>query len=250
MRGEIAKNMLSEAAGTIIEKGFNAVAIAAGFPEIALAVPIAKGLVLGSIENCYNDFGQRTMSKREMWKLDQVNKYALLTFKEMADKDGVVAMEMNIDPAYEDYFFEVAEHVTMEAIRQSEIAKVEVLGRYYGSQFYRGSANWQDMHQIITMVSALTFRQIVLIRLISEGFNGIDKNLYVRNPSACVEINRLLDYGIWKTGGALLGVDDSRKMKIDSISPTTYSEQVSKELMLDKLSNEDLGRTVDSLWLT
>ena len=250
MNNSVTKSIISEIAGTATEVGFEALASLAGFPMANLALPFAKGLVLGLLENCYNDCAQKTLSIRETKKLNRISTIALQTFRELAEKDGVVAWEMNIDPAYIDYSYEVAEHATMEAIRQSELAKVDILGRYYGKQFYEGAVDWQDMHQIITMTSTLSLRQIVLIRLISIDFKGIDTNLFVSNPSACVEINQLLDYGIWQTEGASFGTNDSWAIQLRSIIPTVYSDDVSKALMLDHLSEEDVKRTVDSLRLT
>lgn len=247
---KITKNIATETVGSVVENGFAALASAAGFPAIALATPLVKGIILGLLENCYNDCSQRTLSIREGKKLNRVSEMALLTFRELAEKDGVKAWELNIDPSYIDYAFEVAEHATMEAIRQSEMAKVDILGRYYGKSFYEGKTDWQDIHQMITMAGALTFRQLVMIRLISEGFKGLDGNLFITNPSACVEINRLKDYGIWQTTGAAFGINESVEIQLERIIATFYADQVNESLMLGKLSDEDIHRTIDSLMLS
>lgn len=213
-------------------------------------MPLAKGLVLGVLETCFTDNAQKKLSISERKKLDKFSTIALETFRELAERDGVIAWQLNIDPSYVDYAYEVAEHATMEAIRQSEQKKVELLGRYYGSQFYRGETNWQDMHQMISMVGALSFRQIVMIHLIAEDFMGIDTKMFISNPSACVEMHQLLSYGIWQTSGVPFGTNTSWAMRIDSIIPTIYSEQVSQVLMLDKIGEDDVTFVVDSLGLT
>lgn len=246
----IAKSMLQETSGAVTEAAFIALATAAGFPMLAFASPLVKGLVLGLLENCYNDCSQRTLSIREEKKLNRVSEIALHTFRELAEKDGVKAWELSIDPAYIDYAFEVAEHATMEAIRQSESAKVDILGRYYGKTFYEGKTDWQDMHQMITMAGSLTFRQIVMIRLISEGFKGMNGKLFITNPSACVEINRLKDFGIWQTTGAAFGINESVELQLDGIIATFYADQINDALMLGSLSKEDILRTIDSLKLS
>lgn len=250
MPNSIINNIATETTGIITESGFAALASAAGFPALAFASPLAKGLILGIIENCYNDCAQRTLSIRESKKLDQVSKVALHTFRELAETDGVVAWEMDRDPSYFDYAYEVAEHITLEAIRQSELKKVDILGRFYGSHIYKGNRDWQDMHQMITMAGTLTLRQLIMIRLIADDFEGLDTYLFIGNPSACVEINRLKDYGIWQTEGAAFGINESCSLQLDSIIPTIYSEQVCESLMLERLSNDDIERTIDSLHLT
>lgn len=250
MQKGILKSVTTEMASAAMDNAFAELATAAGFPAAIFAVPFAKGLVLGLVENCFNDCAQMTLSKNEKKKLNRCFEVALQTFWELSEQDGVMAWEMNIEPAYIDYAYEVAEHATLESIRQSEKKKIDVLGRFYGRQFYKRKNDWQDMHQIITMVSALTFRQIVMIRLISEGFNGIDSKLFIHNPAACVEINRLKDYGIWQTEGASFGINESSDLQLDSIIPTTYSNEVCDALVLERISDEDVKRTIESLCLT
>ena len=250
MPKEIVKSIARELIGSASESAFLALASTVGFPTSALALPFAKGLVLGLVENCFNDCSQMTLSVKEKEKLNQVSSVALQTFWEMAEKDGVVAWEMNIDPACIDYAYEVAEHATLEAIRQSEKKKIDVLGRFYGRKFYMGNADWQDMHQMITMVGTLSFRQIVMIRLISEYFKDLNGKLFVGNPSACVEINRLKDYGIWQTEGAAFGINDSAPIQLYNIIPTDYCDFVSEDLMLDAISEEDVKMVIESLHLT
>lgn len=53
------------------------------------------------------------------------------------------------------YAFEVAENLSLEAMKQSEEEKIKILGKYYSRQFYYA------------------------------------------NSYACIEINILLNYGMW-----------------------------------------------------
>lgn len=127
-----AIEIIPEIAGAAVDAGFNALALTAGFPAAVIAAPFAKGLIVGLIRNCYNDCAQRTLSVRESEKLNQMSTIALQTFRELAEEDNVYAWERSIDPAYIDYAYEVAEHATLEGIKQSERAKVDIIGRYYG----------------------------------------------------------------------------------------------------------------------
>ena len=74
--------------------------------------------------------------------------------------------------------------------------------------------------------------------------------MFIHNPSACVEINRLKDYGIWQTSGAAFGINESWDLQLESIIPTIYSEKVYEALMLDRLSEDDIKRTIESLKLS
>ena len=247
---EIYKNTTIEVASTLVDNGFPALAVAAGFPVASVLSPLAKGLVVGLIENCYNDYAQRTLSISETKKLNTTSQVALEVFRELSEKDQILAWEISIDPSYEEYAYEVADHVVQEAIRQSEAKKAEVLGWYYGKRIYQGPGDWQDMHQIITMAGTLSFRQIVLIRLINEGFLGIAPEMFITNPSACVEISRMQDYGLWMTDKVTFKDDASAEIQIKVLMPTVYSKMVGEALMLDKLSKEDIKRTLESLSLS
>ena len=250
MDQNVSKNIMTETVGDLISIGFSEIAVMAGFPSAILALPLVKGLVIGLIENCYNEYAQKTLSVRESKKLNQVCSTAMRTFRELAEKDDVIAWEMRMNPELIDYSFEVAEHATTEAIRQSENAKVDILGRYYGRQLYTGNQSWQDMHQIISMTSSLTLRQIVMIHLISTKFKDYDQMLFISNPSACVEVNRLKEYGIWKTVGAAFGIDESQPIRLTELIPTAYSHMISRELMLECINETDIKRVIDSLNLT
>lgn len=244
------KTALAQGAGAVLSNGFRALMVAVGHPEIVALTPLVRGAAIGVMNTCYDDVTHRMLSAVETDKVQQVNQIALSTFFEMAEKDGVVAIQQQIDDGHLQYAFEVAEDVVLTSIRQSERIKIDVLGRYYGSELYRGFTDWQDMHQMITMAGTLTLRQLVLIRLIAESFPGQDKSLYISNPSACVETRRLLDYGIWQTEGAAFGINDSASIQLSFIEATDYAEQVCTSLMLDRLSDEDVARTIDSLRLT
>jgi hypothetical protein len=60
-------------------------------------------------------------------------------------------------------------------------------------------------------------------------------------------VNRLRDYGIWLTEGAAFGIDESGTIQLKSIIPSRYSDKVYEALMLDRLSEDDVQRTIDSL---
>lgn len=244
------KTAIAQGTGTVIGGAFAAIMTSVGHPEVLALTPFVRGAAIGVMNTCYDDIRERLLSKVENKKVDSVLEIALKTFYELADKDGVTGVSVQMDEGQIEYAFEASEDLMLTAIRQSERTKVEILGRYYGKEFYKGTANWQDMHQMITMAGALTLRQLVLIRLISEGFKGIDGSLFITNPSACVEINHLRNYGIWRTEGAALGIDESRVIQLSELQPTEYAKMVCDSLMLERLSEDDINRTLDSLQLS
>lgn len=251
------RNALTQLAGSLTENGFTALVSAYNLPAgltLSVAQAVAKGTMQGIMQNCYDEVQSMALSKREVAKHNLVFDIAERVYFEFAatNIDNSVSQTFVIDQAYLENISETAEHVSLEAIRQSELRKIEVLGRYYGREFYfhGPQIDFQDMHQIITMVGNLTYRQIVLIRLINEGFAGYDSNLFISNPSACVEINRLRDYGIWKTTGAAFGINESGAIQLCTLVATGYTKMVCESLMLERLSMDDINRTVESLRLS
>ena len=246
------RNALTQLTGQLSDTGFAALVSAfnltAGL-SLSLAQAVTKGLLQGVMQNCYDDIVNRSLSEREVAKHNDVFEIAARTFLELAEKDNVSTMFITSDDSELRYAYEVAEHISIEAIRQSELKKIEILGHFYGGQFYKKQLDWQDMHQIINMAGALTLRQIIMIRLICEGFPGLESDSFITNPSACVEINRLLDYGIWQVEGATFGTNNSIEIQLGSLQATDYAKMVNDTLMLDKLTKEDIQRVIDSLWL-
>jgi len=251
------RNVITQLTGNLTDAGFTALATACNLPAgltLGAAQAIVRGAMQGVMQNCYDDVQSRALSKREVVKHNLVFDIAERTYFELAakDKENSVSQDVVLEESYFQQVYETAEHVSIEAIRQSEMKKIEVLGRYYGGEFYKHGPNidFQNMHQIISMVGNLTYRQIVMIRLISEDFNGLDKKLFIHNQYACVEINRLKDYGIWQTEGASFGINESWDLQLSSIIPTIYSGKVYDSLMLDRLSEDDVQRTIESLKLS
>ena len=253
----IMRNVITQLTGNLTDAGFTALVTAYNLPAgltLGAAQAIVKGTMQAVMQNCYDDVQSRALSKREVVKHNMVFDIAERTYFELAanDKGNVPSQDVVLEDSYFQQVYETAEHVSIEAIRQSEMKKIEVLGRYYGGEFYKHGPNidFQDMHQMIAMAGSLTFRQIVLIRLIKEEFKNVNENHFISNPYACVEVNRLRDYGIWQTEGASFGINESRPIQLKSIRPTIYAEKVSDALMLDRLSDDDVQRTLESLRLT
>ncbi|MBR3110024.1 MAG: hypothetical protein IKH35_02435 [Prevotella sp.] len=250
LTNNIAKSTLAQGVGSVVSKAFGALMTTVGLPEAVVLTPLVRGATIGVVNKYYDDFTHRMLSTIESQKLDLFSQTAVQTFFDLAERDGVRPMQQQIEEGQLQYAYEAAEGAMLIAIRQSQRAKIKILGRFFGSQLYQDKNNWQDIHQTLNMADALTVRQLVMIRLIAEDFKGMDKKLFISNPTACVEINRLLDFGIWQTAGAQFGINKSWKIQLESIIPTIYSEEVCKSLMLESLSEDDINEAIKSLSLT
>ena len=204
----------------------------------------ANFLTNSAISKVYDDIMARRVSQREIEKVNIVIDVAEKTFWELANKDG-----WGKDFTYADYSWEVAEHIMLEAMRQAELNKIKIFGRFYGKSMYEGRTDWNDLHQITSMTGELSFRQLVLIYLINEDFPSINRDMYISNPHACVEIKQLLKYGIWELSGMLFSENNSAPIQIETINKTSFAQVVSDRLMLTSLNFENIKDVIDSLQL-
>jgi len=244
------RNALTQMTGVLTDNAMSDLIMAYDLPAgltVKIAQAVIRGSMQGVMQNCYDDVIKRQLSSREVQKHLLVFDIAEKTFMELAINDNIDHIAIMMDDSELKYAYEVAEHLSLEAIKQSQDKKIEILGRYYGKRFYQGPADWQDMHQIITMAGSLSLRQIVLIRLIVEGFKDIDPDNFITNPSACVEVNRMRDYGLWRIDMAMFENDSSAGIQIKRLTPTKYTKTVCDALMLEKLSDDDIKRTIESL---
>lgn len=205
----------------------------------------ANFLTNSTISKVYDDIMARRVSQREIEKVNIVIDVAEKTFWELANKDG-----WDKDITYSDYSWEVAEHIMLEAMRQAELNKVKILGRFYGKTMYEGRTDWNDLHQITSMTGELSFRQLVLIYLINEDFPNINRNMFISNPHACVEIKQLLQNGIWELSGMPFSENNSAPIQIETINKTSFAQVVSDSLMLSSIPENDLQRVIDTLGIT
>ena len=236
---DVVKSVINSVVGSLAQSSITLISAALGTPVSPHIAALFTGGVQGIIMDFYHEMSSRRLTEREFKKVD-----------EFAEKDQLQSFSITLDDSQMQNTCEVAEHICMEAIRQSETKKQEVLGRYYGYRFYHGPADWQDMHQIVSMTGTLTFRQIVLIRLICDGFNGYNPEWFITNPSACVEVNRLQDYGLWLTEMARFKDDSSANIQLKVLKPTSYAHMVYEVLMLDRLSDDDVKRTFEGLGIS
>ena len=170
----IGREILKELSGVTTEHALSEMVAIFNLPaglSLKLVQAVVKSGAQHIMGNCYDDIASRSLSVKEEDKHDRVFKIAENIYWELAEKDNVHSMVIYFDESYIQYAFEVAEHVSLEAMRQSESAKIQVLGQFYGRAFYYCDLDWQDMHQIINLCSDMSFRQLVLIKLICEGFN-------------------------------------------------------------------------------
>lgn len=218
-----------------------------GIPLATMKI-IFNSCVQGIMRNCFDDIISRHLSKREVEKHNMVFNIAEQEFFRLASVNHCNSI-VDFSNSYYKYAFEVAEHLSIEAMRQSEEEKIKILGKYYGKQFYYSNTNWGDMHHVISLVGNLSLRQLIMIKLITERFDNVDKELYITNSYACIEINVLLNYGIWSREKLPIETNSTHTIQINSLTPTKVAEDIYNSLSLNDISEDCTQNVIDSLLL-
>lgn len=221
-------------------------------PGTGLAITAAKGIAKGvaqtAVLKVYDDICSRKISKIEISKVNYAFDKAEKVFWEFVEKEGENA-GYAFDATSSEYenAMQVAEGFLLQSMRESEHKKLDVLGCFYGKSLYDGDNQWETIHHTLKMTDRLTYRQIVLIRLICDRFPDIDPTYCITANDACVETMDLINYGIWTTPGAYLGQDNSSPIRLETIVPTEYSFELYKKLMLERIPTEDVDKVIKTL---
>lgn len=216
---------------------------------VAVSTMLLKGAAQTAVLKTYDDIRQRQISSLETSKVEYSFQKAENVFWEHVEKEGAENAGYSFDVYSPDYegARQYAEGFLLQSMREFEHKKLDVLGSYYGRNMYYGNTQWERIYQTQKMIERLSYRQIVLVRLISEHFKGEDPEHCITAPDACVEVMELLNYGIWKAPGAFLNQDNSQPIKLKSLVPTPHADKLNVELMLDKIEDADIKHIMATL---
>lgn len=247
------RQALSDLTGAGVETLAEPIASVLGLPGSGLAFSAMKALASstsqGLMLSVYDEIKKRNLSTLEHRKHQQVFDVAEQTFWRLAEENGFneAAPPSPLSESEVQYCWEVAEHVSLEGIRQSQLKKLDILGRYYGKLFYEGRTDWDNQHHFISVFGQLTFRQLVFVYLLCNNFPLVDEDAKPQNLYAVSEINHLVDIGLCKTADFRWGGEDkSRPEPLSWYEPTELSHKVYNEFMLQNLPEEDVKKCIDT----
>lgn len=225
-----------------------------GSPVAGVAVPIAMkflaNIVKSSMQTVSRDMSYRQLSDIQLAKLERVCRSMSETLLELSRADTEQSVVAH--PEANDYLqatFETAEHVFITATNESQWAKLDVLGRFYAKSIYTDKRNWHNIHQVTSMFENLTYRQIVMIKLLADNRFAVKDRIVpvISDPDACVEMWKLSDIGVWRLEGMYIGKNNSYQLQCNNIYPTKYCRELSDRLMLDTLPPKDIEDVFESM---
>lgn len=246
--------VIDTSAETSLEVISGLVGTATGNPAVGISLMVGTrfmaGIIKSSMQAASRDICSRQLSSIQFVKLERVCRSMACTLLDLSEND--VSESQNIHSESQDYIqnsFEIAEHIFINAINESQHKKLDVLGRFYANAIYQGCEDWHNIHQITNIIDGLTFRQIVMIRLLAENrlVDDDEKLYYICNKTACVEMWRLLDLGMWRTDGMTFGQNNSYMLAYSMLIPTEYAKDTAKRLMLDKIEQSEVEEVINSM---
>ena len=110
--------------------------------------------------------------------------------------------------------FEFSLHILQNAMNEFQMKKLVILGDFWGKSIADGNIDWDNLHIEGNILNSLTYRQLILLKLLDDGFPEDQQELCINNPSICVELNQLLQLGFWKTSGVYFGTNNSGHIQI------------------------------------
>lgn len=251
--GNLIRNILSQLAlntGDVVTT--EVVASSLGLPPgssvgLMAIKSIVKGAAQTAVLGAYDDITKRQITNLELTKVNETFNVAEQTFWEFVDKEGDTNVGYNFESYSSEYqsALETAEGILMQSMREFEHKKLGILGRFYGRHLYKGSTQWNRIHHTMKMTDRLTYRQLILIRLICDGFPGKDDEMCITAPDVCVEAMDLMTYGIWCAPGAFLDQNNSLPVQLNLLVPTDYAKELYDELMLGSIDESEV-KTVEA----
>lgn len=247
--GNLIRNILSQLAlntGEVVTT--EVITSSLGLPPgSSLGLLVIRSIVRGAAQTAvlgaYDDVVKRQISNLELLKVDSTFEIAEKTFWEFVEQEGEDNAGYGFDTNSLEYqsALETAEGILMQSMREFEHKKLEVLGRFYGRHLYKGSTQWEKIHLTMKMIDRLTYRQLILIRLICAGFPGRDKEMCITSPDVCVETMDLVTYGIWCAPGAFLDQNNSLPIQLNLLVATDYAKELYDELMLGSIDINEVN---------
>lgn len=209
-------------------------------PTVALATTVAfvaKSIVQGSLEKLHGDFLSRAVTKSQSSKIEMVFAAVQRKYYQLINEQG---WQLNHPEAgyFVEGLVEGIERAVLIAMNEVEQKKINVHGNVLANYFVMNT-DWSDYHYQAKLIEKFTWRQLVLIHLISNKFSDFSKNSCIHNHTACVEVNELLTYGIWSQKGAPYDVNNSDPICIELLQPTEFAHSLAS-----KMSIPDYGMQV------
>lgn len=199
------------------------------------------------------EFQSRPFTPAQKERVEEINEIAIRTIYDLIEKRGWENSHSE-STLYTQNCVEYVEDLYNKAINESRRAKRLLLGAYLGSTLYAlntSKPNWNNVFYLSSLIEGLTMRQIVILKLIVEQFNGIDDNeedlICITNKVAISEIKDLESRSMWV--GIVRSMPDPTYLAIPLkyMSPTDLAKELVGIIHISDALHEYMKEIISSL---
>lgn len=223
-----------------------------GSPLGTIPAAVLSSVVKQGAQSCLNrihdDVLKRQLSSMQATRVEQVLYYAQCAYYEMIEKQGWELMHPE-SSEYVDAHLDACEHMVINAINESQSNKIPYEGFLFATKYNSTSLSIDDFHMMANILFKMTWRELVLVYIINAGWSVEQQDLFITNPAACVEFFDLITWGLVKPEEGWLIENNSEPIKLSEISITSFGSLFSTSLMLERITEEEKSKIIDSLKL-
>ena len=237
--------------------------IAAGTPAaisslLGISIGHLSGAALSSIvkqgaqacmNKVHNDVKARQLSSMQINRVEQVLHHAQIAYYEMIEKQGWELSHPESD-AYISAHIEACEHTVINAINESQSKKIPFEGYLFASQYHSQNNDLDNFHMMANLLFKMTWREVVLVNIIYNDWLGVEKDQYITNHAACVEVYDLVTWGLVKPNEGWVIENNCKPVHLSEISITEFGSMLSKSLLLEKITDQEKTNVIGSLQLS
>lgn len=236
---ETLGNAAPVALATFIDGGIGTI------PSAILTSVVTKG-AQHAMNVVHRDVQERQLSAIQCSRMQEVLYHAQRMYYKSLQSQGWQSVHPEGD-AYMDGVMEACEQTVMNAINESRAKKVPYEGFLLGTQMANGNDRFEDYHMMANILSKMTWREMVLVALINEGWKDYEANFYITNPAASVEIYDLVVWGLVKPKEGWVVENNSAPVCLSENSITDFGHQFYMNVALYNLTKEDKDKVCDTL---
>lgn len=208
-------NILADETQNNVADGLSSAIASIVPPPTSFAVGLAsKVIAKWTMANVCHELSQRNMTDRQKEKMSVFAESAVRTFYELMDKGQ--AGNNNYDSPESDEWrenaYEIAENLFLKAANECQAKKLTIQGSYFGREMFYGTSSWMEIYFLTNLYHELTFRQIIMIKLLVERISPRPKKerqnteeLEFNNSTTYMEFQVLAVKGMFEVGEDSVG---------------------------------------------
>ena len=216
-------------------------------PAFLCGVKFFKSLSFRAILREYEKYKQKAVLD-EKDKLKELLRSTVNAYMNLAEKNGWDVRDYDKENVI-GYVESITKGVLEYTLSEYESKKIKLYGDFLGAVVYHGDfSRIDELIYGLKVFSKLSYRQLILVKLITDNFAEIDKPTSITNVSICVEMNELMLMGFWRINGVLLETDYTSPITIGDVNCTQYAKEFVTYTNLN-FSHEEIQIIVDKFHL-